>query len=73
SDPIHLFDCVMPCAGAAAFLVMREATAASLRLPFARLLSTIERHNAFADAPMQVRGGWAMDVGELYAMAGVKP
>ena len=22
---------------------------------------------------MQVRGGWAMDVGELYAMAGVKP
>jgi len=38
-----------------------------------RLLSTIERHNAFADDPMQVRGGWAMDVGELYAMAGVRP
>jgi acetyl-CoA acetyltransferase len=73
SDPIHLFDCVMPCAGAEAFLVMREETAASLRLPVARLLSTIERHNAFADDPMQVRGGWAMDVGELYAMAGVKP
>src|SRR5438445_1385647 len=73
SDPIHLFDCVMPCAGAEAFLVMRDETAASLRLPAARLLSTIERHNAFADDPMQVRGGWAMDVGELYAMAGVKP
>ncbi|HEX9210821.1 MAG TPA: thiolase family protein [Bradyrhizobium sp.] len=73
SDPIHLFDCVMPCAGAEAFLVMRDETAASLRLPAARLLSTIERHNAFADDPMQVRGGWAMDIGELYAMAGVKP
>jgi len=73
SDPIHLFDCVMPCAGAEAFLVMREDTAASLGLPAARLLSTIERHNAFADDPMQVRGGWAMDIGELYAMAGVKP
>ncbi|MDA9393905.1 acetyl-CoA acetyltransferase [Bradyrhizobium sp. CCBAU 45394] len=73
SDPIHLFDCVMPCAGAEAFLVMREDTAASLGLPVARLLSTIERHNAFADDPMQVRGGWAMDIGELYAMAGVKP
>ena len=24
SDPIHLFDCVMPCAGAEAFLVMSE-------------------------------------------------
>ncbi|MDA9545488.1 MULTISPECIES: thiolase family protein [unclassified Bradyrhizobium] len=73
SDPIHLFDCVMPCAGAEAFLVMRDETASSLKLPAARLLSTIERHNAFADDPMQVRGGWAMDVGELYAMAGVKP
>jgi len=73
SDPIHLFDCVMPCAGAEAFLVMRDETAASLGLAGARLLSTIERHNAFAEDPMQVRGGWAMDVGELYAMAGVKP
>ncbi|MCP3468977.1 thiolase family protein [Bradyrhizobium sp. CCGUVB1N3] len=73
SDPIHLFDCVMPCAGAEAFLVMRDETAASLGLPAARLLSTIERHNAFADDQMQVRGGWAMDVGELYAMAGVRP
>ncbi|WFU44316.1 thiolase family protein [Bradyrhizobium sp. CB82] len=73
SDPIHLFDCVMPCAGAEAFLVMRDEIAASLGLPAARLLSTIERHNAFADDPMQVRGGWAMDIGELYAMAGVKP
>src|SRR5213078_2790270 len=37
SDPIHLFDCVMPCAGAEAFLVMRDETAASLGLPAARL------------------------------------
>jgi acetyl-CoA acetyltransferase len=73
SDPIHLFDCVMPCAGAEAFLVMRDETAASLGLPAVRLLSTIERHNAFAEDPIQVRGGWAMDIGELYAMAGVKP
>jgi acetyl-CoA acetyltransferase len=73
SDPIHLFDCVMPCAGAEAFLVMREETAAALKLPAARLLSTIERHNAFGHDPVQLRGGWAMDTGELYAMAGVSP
>src|SRR5205807_1274095 len=30
SDPIHLFDCVMPCAGAEAFLVCREGAARSL-------------------------------------------
>ncbi|MBV8168776.1 MAG: thiolase family protein, partial [Alphaproteobacteria bacterium] len=32
---------------------------------------TIERHNAFPDDPIQYRGGWAMDIAELYAMAGV--
>jgi len=64
---------VMPCAGAEAFLVMSEDVAASLKLPAAKILSTIERHNAFGDDPVQVRGGWAMDVDELYAMAGVKP
>ncbi|MCQ8782135.1 thiolase family protein [Mangrovibrevibacter kandeliae] len=73
ADPIHLFDCVMPCAGAEAFLVTTADIAADLGLPHARLLSTIERHNAFPDDPIQMRGGWAMDVGELYAMAGTTP
>jgi acetyl-CoA acetyltransferase len=71
SDPIHLFDCVMPCAGAEAFLVCREDVARSLGLPAARLLATIERHNAFAEDAIQYRGGWAMDIDEFYAMAGV--
>lgn len=73
ADPIHLFDCVMPCAGAEAFLVCREETAKSLGLTGVRILSTIERHNAFAEDPVQVRGGWAMDIDELWGMAGVKP
>jgi len=71
AEPIHLFDCVMPCAGAEAFLVLREETAKSLGLPFAKILSTIERHHAFAEDDIQVRGGWAQDVGELYEMAGI--
>jgi acetyl-CoA acetyltransferase len=73
ADPIHLFDCVMPCAGAEAFLVCREDTAKSLGLTGVRILSTVERHNAFPGDPMQVRGGWALDVNELWAMAGLKP
>src|SRR5215470_13712822 len=73
ADPIHLFDCVMPCAGAEAFLVCRGKTARALRLAGARLLATIERHNAFADDPVQIRGGWARDVDELWTMAGVRP
>ena len=73
AEPIHLFDCVMPCAGAEAFLVMSEARARALGLPFARLLGAIERHNAFPDDPIQMRGGWALDRDELYAQAGVGP
>ncbi len=73
SDPIHLFDCVMPVAGAEAFLVMREDDARAANLKHARVLATIERHNAFPDDPIQMRGGWVMDVDELYAMAGAGP
>lgn len=71
ADPVHLFDCVMPCAGAEAFLVMSESNARALGQPFARILGTIERHNAYADDPIQYRGGWGVDIGELYAMAGI--
>ena len=73
ADPIHLFDCVMPCAGAEAFIVTTEDIAKDLGLPHARLVSTIERHNAFPGDPIQTRGGWAMDVDELYALAGLAP
>lgn len=73
SDPIALFDCVMPVAGAEAFLIMNETDAKAQGLPFVRILSTIERHNAYPDDPIQIRGGWAMDVDELYTMASVQP
>jgi acetyl-CoA acetyltransferase len=73
ADPIHLFDCVMPCAGAEAFLVMSEARARDLGLPFATMRGAIERHNAFSTDPVMERGGWLVDRAELYAMADAKP
>ncbi len=73
SDPLHLFDCVMPCAGAEAFLVMTAQRARDLGLPYAMVRGSIERHNAFADDPIMVRGGWARDRDDLYAQAGVRP
>lgn len=73
SDPIALFDCVMPCAGAEAFLVMSEQSAIDRGLPFARIGGAIERHNAHADDPIQLRGGWTHDIDELYAMANCTP
>jgi len=73
AEPLHLFDCVMPCAGAEGFLVLTEERARSLRLPHVHLKATIERHNAFASDPVQMRAGWALDRDELYAQAGVEP
>lgn len=73
SDPLHLFDCVMPCAGAEAFLVMRDTKARELGLPYTQLRGAIERHNAFAEDPVMTRGGWLVDRHELYAQAGAAP
>jgi acetyl-CoA acetyltransferase len=71
TEPLRLFDCVMPCAGAEAFLVMTQSRARSLGLRHCRILGTIERHNAFPDDPVQLRGGWAQDRDALYGQAGV--
>jgi acetyl-CoA acetyltransferase len=73
AEPLHLFDCVMPCAGADAFLVLSESKAQQLGLRYARLLGTIERHNAFASDPVQMRAGWALDRNDLYTQAGTGP
>lgn len=73
AEPIHLFDCVMPCAGADGFLVMSVERARQLGLPYVRVLSTIERHNAFIEDAIQWRAGWAVDRDDLYALAQVGP
>ena len=73
STPLRLFDCVMPCAGGEGFLVMRRQRAEALGLQSVRILSSIERHNAWPDDAIQMRGGWAMDRDALYAGAGRKP
>ena len=73
AEPLHLFDCVMPCAGADAFLVMSDDRARRLGIPFVRLKGTIERHNAFAADPVQMRAGWALDRADLFEQAGAGP
>lgn len=73
SEPIHLFDCVMPCAGSEAFLVMTVEEAERRGLAYARIGGLIERHNAHQDDAVQYRGGWTHDVDELYAMANCAP
>lgn len=71
AEPLRLFDCVMPCAGAEAFLVMSRARAQDLGVAFGRVLATMERHNSFPEDPIQTRGGWALDREELFTQAGI--
>lgn len=72
-EPLHLYDCVMPCAGGEGFLVLSEQRAAQLALPHVRIRGIIERYNAYPEDPVQLRGGWAEARDELYAQAAVGP
>jgi len=73
AEPLHLFDCVMPCAGAEGFLVLSEERATVMKIPYARLLGAVERHNAYPSDPIQMRAGWALEREALYAQASVGP
>jgi acetyl-CoA acetyltransferase len=73
AEPLGLFDCVMPCAGAEGFLVTTVSRARDAGVPHVVIRATIERHNAYPEDPIQIRGGWAMDRDELYECAGCTP
>jgi len=73
APPVHLLDCVMPCAGAEGFLIMTRGRAETLGLPYVRVLASSERHNAFPDDALQFRGGWVHDTERLYGEAGIEP
>ncbi|NKB36919.1 MAG: thiolase family protein [Gammaproteobacteria bacterium] len=73
ADPIYLFDCVMPCAGAEAFLLMSAERARSLSLPYVEIMASEELYNAYADDDIHYRGGWAMFRDNMYSSAGIGP
>lgn len=73
AGPLHMFDCVMPCAGAEAFLVMSENRARRLGLRHAGIAGAIERHNAYFEDPVATCAGWAMDAPALWEQAGMAP
>lgn len=68
ADPIGLFDCVMPCAGAEALLVgpLDRAPAGK----GVRLLAGRERHNHPVGEVSPLRGGWETFRDALFAEAG---
>ena len=73
AGPVHLFDCVMPCAGADGFIVTSVERARHLQVPWVEILASAEQHNGYHDDPVQYRGGWCYFRDELYAAAGHGP
>ncbi|WP_454874663.1 thiolase family protein [Paraburkholderia xenovorans] len=73
AEPLRKLDVVMPCAGAEGFLVMSEKRAQALGLPYAHIRAVVERHNAYPDDYMILRGGWAQEAERLYSEAAVSP
>ncbi|PCI33912.1 MAG: acetyl-CoA acetyltransferase [Alphaproteobacteria bacterium] len=73
AGPVHLFDCVMPCAGAEGFLVMSVEKAKELNLPYVTIEGADELHNAYFDDPVQYRAGWAEFAPALYEQARCQP
>lgn len=73
ADPLHLFDCVMPCAGAEGFLVMTAERAESLNLPYCRMRASAEHYNAWPRDDLPYRGGWTLFRDGLYRQAGIGP
>ncbi|MFM7272966.1 MAG: thiolase family protein [Gammaproteobacteria bacterium] len=73
AGPLHLFDCVMPCAGAEGFLVMSEERARALGIPHAHVRAAEERHNAFAADDAGLRAGWHAFAAPLWESGGCGP
>lgn len=71
ADPIHLYDCVLPCAGAEAVVVTAlDRVPRHLRV---RVLSGRERHNHPAGEIAPLRGGWELFRDALFADASRGP
>lgn len=73
AGPLHLFDCVMPCAGGEGMLVMSIERARHLNLPYCTMLASDELHNAHSADDIQLRGGWTEYADRLYDAAGYGP
>jgi acetyl-CoA acetyltransferase len=73
ADPLRLYDCVMPCIGGDAIVLVSERIARTLPGPSLRILAAEEIHNHPANDPYAVPGGWLGFQERLYARAGCGP
>jgi acetyl-CoA acetyltransferase len=73
ADPIHLYDCVYPCCGADAIVLVGAKTAARLPGPKVRILGGGEVHNYPANEIYKLSAGWETFRDRMYEQAGFGP
>ena len=73
AEPFHLYDCVMPCSGAEAVLVVADDLVPSIGRPGVRVLAAREIHNAFPGELSGLSAGWETLGEELWAATGYGP
>ena len=73
ADPLRLYDCVLPCVGGDAIVLVSERIARELDGPSLRILSSEELHNYPANDVYATPGGWGGFADRLYARAGCSP
>jgi acetyl-CoA acetyltransferase len=73
ADPLRLFDCVLPCVGGDAVVLVSDRVAATLKGPSLRILASEEIHNFPANDVYSVPGGWSGLSKRLYDRSGVGP
>ncbi len=73
ASPLHLFDCVMPCAGGEGLLVMSTERARNLNLAYVEIAALGQMFNAYSSDAIQTRTGAAAIAPDLYNQAGIGP
>ena len=71
AEPLRLFDCVLPCSGAEAVLLVDAASGRASGRPPVELLAFREVHNAYPELSLSLPAGFELYADELFAEAGV--
>lgn len=71
AEPLHLFDCPLPCFGAEAVLVVDAELGRTSGRPLVEVLAWRELHNAYPELPLSLPAGFGLYADDLFADAGV--
>jgi acetyl-CoA acetyltransferase len=71
AEPLHLFDCVLPCSGAEAVLVVDAELAEASERPPVAVVASREIHNAYPELPLSLPAGFELYADDLFAEAEV--